>query len=69
MSLTVYSDIDEEDVARAIHGGNLRLEHILQNCLTSERVVESLIKDMEALGGTREAGRLTAMFAQAMIES
>jgi hypothetical protein len=67
MSITTYAEIDEYDIANAIKAGDLQLELILQNCLDSDAVVDRLVKKIEALGGTREAGERTAKFAAAMI--
>jgi hypothetical protein len=69
VSYTVYTDIDEDDVARAILSGDLQLELILQNCLRDEADVDRLVKCIEPLGGTAAAGELAAKFAAAMIQS
>lgn len=69
MALTVIHDVDEEAVAKAIMAGDLQLEHILQHCFESETDVDFLIRHIEALGGTRNAGRLAAKFVEAMIQS
>lgn len=69
MSFNVMMDIDEDDVARAIRSGDLRLEHILQDVFTDEAMTRRLIKDMEVLNGTRRAGELAQPFITAMIES
>jgi hypothetical protein len=53
MALTIIHDVHEEAVAEAIKGGDLRLEHILQRCLSDEKAVDRLIRDIEALGGTQ----------------
>jgi hypothetical protein len=69
MSLQIYHDVDEDDVARAVLSGDLQLELILQNCFRDESDVAKLIKWIEPLGGTNAAGTFAAQFADAMINA
>ena len=69
MTLQVYTNVDELEIAAAILKGDLRLEHILQYVFKDDHATNRLIAEIEHEGGTHIAGLRTARFSLAMEET
>lgn len=67
MSMTIYNYVDEQDIGEAIARGDVRLELILMAAFDgNEERCTVLIRDIEPVGGTSQAGELAERFAKAM---